>query len=425
MSQHSIAVIGLQWGDEGKGKVIDLLSARAQHIARAQGGNNAGHTIVAGGKEHRFHLVPSGILYPHTTCYIGGGTVVDPKSLIAELEELKKSKIAFAGRLLISAYAHLIFPYHKLLDEKTEKGAGAIGTTKRGIGPCYTDKAARVGIRVAELLSPEALRAALRRNVEEKNRELGSHLKWEDLLDEYSRYAEILFPFVGPVEDLLYEASSRKEKILFEGAQGTLLDVTFGTYPFVTSSCTFAGGICSGLGVGPTKIGHVLGIAKAYTTRVGGGPFPTELSEEDRPLFPDNVASREIGATTGRLRRMGWLDLVLLRHAIRLNGSDSLAVMKLDILDNVREIKVCTGYRLHGKVTDRFPALLEDLELVEPVYEVFPGWMTPTHHIAAFGDLPKEAKGYIQYLERQTGVPVSLISVGPERERTIWVKQLL
>lgn len=425
MSHHSIAVIGLQWGDEGKGKVIDLLSARAQHIARAQGGNNAGHTIVADGKEYRFHLVPSGILYPHTKCYIGGGTVIDPKSLIAELETLKKAGIRFEGRLMISQYAHLVLPYHKLLDEKVEKGSGAIGTTKRGIGPCYTDKVARVGIRVADLFSPESLRASLQRNVEEKNRELGTHLKWEELLDEYSQYAEILQPYVGPVEDRLYEAAQAKEKILFEGAQGTLLDVTFGTYPFVTSSCTFAGGICSGLGVGPTKIGHVLGIAKAYTTRVGGGPFPTELSEEDRPLFPDNVSSREIGATTGRLRRMGWLDAVLLRYAIRLNGADSVALMKLDILDNVREIKVCTGYRLHGKVVQTFPALLEDLELAEPVYEVLPGWMAPTHHIASASDLPKEAKGYIHYLERLLGVPVSMISVGPERERTIWVKHLL
>lgn len=420
----SIAVIGMQWGDEGKGKVIDLLSQQARHIGRAQGGNNAGHTIVVAGKEYRFHLIPSGILYPHTKCYIGGGTVLDPASLLLEMQELQAHEIHFEKRLFISSYAHLIFPYHRLIDRlaEKEKGASAVGTTGRGIGPCYTDKVSRMGIRIADLMRPETFADKLASVLRIKNRELEkiyghAPLEFEPILKEYLEYAKRLAPFVAPVEQMLHQAAKKGEKILYEGAQGALLDVTFGTYPFVTSSCTLAGGISSGLGIGPTLVGQTIGVTKSYTTRVGQGPMPTELTEKELALFPDHQASREVGTTTGRKRRMGWLDAFLLKHTICLNGVDSLALTKLDILDELDEIKICVGYKHH----QHFPATAEELSHVVPVYETHPGWKTSTRHVKVYDDLPKEAKAYLRRVEELCETPISILSVGPSREETLWL----
>lgn len=420
----SVAVVGMQWGDEGKGKVIDLLSENARHIARAQGGNNAGHTIVVSGKEFRFHLIPSGILYSHTKCYIGGGTVVDPVSLLTEIEELKKNGISGVNRLYISIYAHIVFPYHRLIDQLSEKQkeSASVGTTGRGIGPCYTDKISRCGIRLADLLSPDTFRTKLQAAVAQKNRELEKFythppIDWEPIFKEYSLYAKELAPFAAPVEEMLYTATKKGEKILFEGAQGALLDITFGTYPFVTSSCTLSGGISAGLGVGPSKIDQTVGVTKAYTTRVGNGPLPTELSSSEMALFPDHMTSREVGTTTGRKRRMGWFDAFLVRHTICLNGADTLALMKLDILDQVDEIKICTGYK-HCKM---FPATIEALSEAVPIYETHRGWKQSTREVKVYKDLPPLAKAYVRRIEELCEIPVSLISVGPEREKTLWL----
>ncbi|MBI3508952.1 MAG: adenylosuccinate synthase [Chlamydiia bacterium] len=417
------AVVGLQWGDEGKGKVVDLLANQVAHVARAQGGNNAGHTIVERGKEFRFHLVPSGILYPHTKCYIGGGTVLDPASFLGEIEGLKQHGIVnMEKRLMISAYAHVVFPYHWRIDTLLEraKGEGAVGTTGRGIGPCYTDKVSRCGLRMADLVDADFFGAKLERALTLKNQELEKlygepPFDFLPLFEEYSLYAEKLRPFVGPVEECLYRASQNKENILFEGAQGALLDVTFGSYPFVTSSQTLAGGIASGLGIGPSRIHKVLGVVKAYTTRVGHGPLPTELKEHELAHFPDHGASRELGTTTGRKRRIGWLDTLLLRHTICINGVDQLAIMKLDILDGLDEIKICVGY----KQCTRFPATLEALKEVEPIYEIHPGWKQSTKQVRDFSDLPRQAKAYVKRIEELCEIPAVLISVGPDREQTI------
>jgi adenylosuccinate synthase len=423
-SRFAVAVVGMQWGDEGKGKVIDLLSENAQHIARAQGGNNAGHTIVVKGKEFRFHLIPSGILYPHTKCYIGGGTVIDPAWILQEMGELTKHGIDHVKRLYISFYAHIVFPYHRLIDQlsEREKGAGLIGTTGRGIGPCYTDKINRCGIRLADLLNPEVFRSKLQAALAAKNRVLERDygqepLEFETVFEEYRVYAEKLAPFAAPVEELLYAAAKKQERVLFEGAQGALLDVTFGTYPFVTSSCTLSGGVCAGLGLGPSKVDEVVGVTKAYTTRVGSGPFPTELSEAEQRLFPDHSMSREVGTTTGRKRRMGWFDAFLLKHTICLNGADSLALTKLDILDDLDEIKICTGYK-HCKM---FPATVDELSRAVPIYESHPGWKKSTRDVQIYDDLPSQAKAYIRRIEQLCELPVSIISTGPEREKTLWL----
>lgn len=423
-SRSSVAVIGMQWGDEGKGKVIDLLSENAHHIARAQGGNNAGHTIVVAGKEFRFHLIPSGILYPHTKCYIGGGTVIDPSSLLAEIEGLKKHGVSHVKRLYISAYAHVVFPYHRLIDQLSEgeKGGKAVGTTGRGIGPCYTDKISRCGIRLADLLNPETFQAKLEAAVAQKNRELEKYyghppVAWMPIYREYLGYAKELAPFVAPVEELLFQAAKKGDKILFEGAQGALLDITFGTYPYVTSSCTLSGGIGSGIGFGPSWIDQTIGVTKAYTTRVGNGPLPTELLGDELARFPDHKASREVGTTTGRKRRIGWFDAFLLRHTICLNGADTLALTKLDILDELDEIKICTGYK-HCKT---FPRTVEELNKAVPIYETHPGWKKSIRDVKIYDDLPSLAKAYVRRIEELCETPVSLISVGPEREKTLWL----
>jgi adenylosuccinate synthase len=423
-----IAVVGMQWGDEGKGKVIDLLSDKARHIARAQGGNNAGHTIVKEGAEYRFHLIPSGILYPHTKCYIGGGTVVDPASLLKEMDDLRKNQIHFEKRLFLSQYAHVVFPYHRLLDQLIEqrKEKSAIGTTGRGIGPCYVDKAARTGIRVAELIDPVLLRSRLEVFLPLKNEELQkvyghAGFSMDELYSEYVELGEKIKPFVAPVEEMLSEAVERGDPMLFEGAQGPLLDVTFGTYPYVTSSCTLSGGVGSGLGFGSSRIDHVIGATKAYTTRVGNGPFPTELPPEELALFPDHMTCRELGTSTGRKRRIGWLDIPILKWTKYLNGTDSLAIMKLDILDELDEIKICVGYKINDKRVFSFPATIEQLAEVKPIYETHQGWKSSTRGMGLYNDLPSQAKAYLRRVEELLNLDVSIISVGPERERTIWM----
>ncbi len=420
-----MAIIGMQWGDEGKGKIVDLLSESAAHIARAQGGNNAGHTVVAKGVEYRFHLIPSGILYPSAKCYIGGGTVIDPASLLAEMDQLRSHNISFEHRLFISSYAHVVFPYHRLLDELADRSQG-IGTTKKGIGPCYADKANRLGLRMADLLS-KGFRNHLKEVLKRKNFELEKlyghpPLDFEALASEYERYAQKLASFLAPVEEMLYKAL-KKEKILLEGAQGTLLDLTFGTYPFVTSSSTIAGGIPAGLGLGPA-IDCTLGVVKAYTTRVGNGPLPTELSPEEMARFPDHIQSREIGVTTGRKRRFGWFDAVLAAHTLRLSGINRLALMKLDILDGLDEIRICKSYLLHGKETSSFPVLSEELLQVSPVYETLRGWKSSTKEAKSIEDLPKEARAYLSRIEELCAAPISLVSVGPGREQTLFLDPL-
>jgi adenylosuccinate synthase len=413
----------MQWGDEGKGKVIDLLSERASHIARSQGGNNAGHTIVAKGQEYKFHLIPSGILYPHTQCYIGGGTVIDPASFLQEVEGLAKRSVSFRGRLHLSLYAHVVFPYHKKLDLLSEesKGLFAVGTTGRGIGPCYADKANRWGIRVADLVAPN-FAERLKVTLAAKNREITllygcEPLAYEPMCEEYQGYAKALLEFIAPVEDLLFEASQREDRILFEGAQGALLDTTFGTYPYVTSSCTLAGGMATGMGIGPSRINRVIGVTKAYTTRVGNGPFPTELTQAQLQHFPGHAEARELGTTTGRKRRMGWFDACLVRHALKLNGADSLAITKLDILDGIDEIFICSGYRK----MKHFPVTQEELRLAEPIYESHPGWKASTRSAFVYDDLPSKARAYLRRIEELIGVPISIVSTGPEREKTLWL----
>ncbi len=403
MKKSNIIAVGLQWGDEGKGKVIDYLSSRAEYVVRSQGGNNAGHTVIAEGKEYKFHLIPSGILYPHVQCLIGGGTVIDPESLLQEIRELRALGISLEGRLFISMHAHLVFPYHRLMDKIYEerRGGKAIGTTGRGIGPCYADKTQRIGIRFAECQDRTLLKERLEQVACVRLAE-GIVLDVDSLVNQYVEYAKELSCFTRDMEGLLHRALKNKKKILFEGAHGTSLDLTFGTYPYVTSSSTIAAGICMGVGIGPTCIDHVLGIVKAYTTRVGAGPLPTALSAEEEKAFVPQVVAREVGTTTGRLRRLGWLDIEQIRMSIALNGVGSLALTKLDILDSLDSIKLCTGYNDHS-----------------PIYEVFPGWKTSTSTVERMEDLPQAAKKYIARIEELCDVAVSMVSVGPERDKTL------
>lgn len=422
----AIIVVGTQWGDEGKGKMIDILSQGAKHIVRSQGGNNAGHTISVRGEEFRFHLIPSGILYPHASCYIGGGVAIDPEALLKEIEGLEAKGIKVQGRLFISSFAHLILPYHRLLDKLQEKkrGSAAIGTTGRGIGPSYTDRVSRSGIRICDLVQPELLKKSLKSALSAKNEELNklyqeSDLNFDALYEEMNSYGKKLSSYVTDVEEELAIALEKGESLLFEGAHGTFLDITFGTYPFVTSSSCIAAGICAGAGIGPTRIDHTLGVVKAYTTRVGGGPLPTALTAEEETRFLNHEEAREVGTTTGRKRRLGWFDAVLVKRAIELNGVDSLAVTKLDVLDKLDEIKICTGYRSKDKIFKRPPASAELLEHVEPIYETHPGWKSSTRDIGTFEDLPKNARLYLERLEELCGSAISFVSTGPERHQTI------
>jgi len=425
-----IIVVGLQWGDEGKGKVVDMLSARASHIVRSQGGNNAGHTVIAEGKEIALHLLPSGILHPHVQCYIAGGCLIDPQVLIEEIKRAEEGGIALIERLKISPYAHIILPVHQMLDrlKEKEKGENAIGTTGRGIGPCAADRSSRVGLRMVELVSPDIFSEKLEVFCESKNKELEKIYGLEPLdisaiYDDYSIYGELLRPFIADVEGLLTDALFRDETVLLEGAHGTLLDTVFGSYPFVTSSSTLASGVCAGAGIGPGYVDEVFGVLKAYTTRVGSGPLPTTIDPDTLEDFRSMDDFREVGTTTGRERRIGWLDLVLARHACRLNGVTQLVLTKLDILDSLEEICVCVGYSLDGETLDKPPALIEDLERVEPIYETMPGWMTSTKQARKIRQLPENARAYIDKIEEFCNLSVGMISVGPGREETIQVDE--
>lgn len=427
----SVIVVGAQWGDEGKGKIVDLLAEHADYIVRSQGGNNAGHTIVVGEEEFRFHLVPSGILYPHTQCFITGGTVIDPKVLLEEIRGLESKGIDVRGRLHLSPYAHIIFPYHKMLDLLSEarRGAGAIGTTGRGIGPCYADKANRIGIRLSELTNPSLFEKRLRFTLSIKNQELEAiyhqpSLPFEEVYKEFVAYGQELASFVGEPERKIGQACRETKNVLFEGAHGTLLDITFGTYPYVTSSSTISSGVSQGAGIGASRISHTLGVVKAYTTRVGEGPLPSALTEDELSLFLDHVSARELGTTTGRKRRIGWFDACLVRFAACLNGMDSLALTKLDVLDALEEIKICTGYMLRGKRIDYPPPIIEDLQEVQPIYETMPGWLCSTSAITSYKELPKEAKAYIDKICELINTPLSILSLGPQREKTLFIKDV-
>ena len=426
-----ILVVGLQWGDEGKGKMIDILSENVHLIVRGQGGNNAGHTIVTNGQEFRFHLIPSGILHPNTHCMIGGGCIINPKVLLKEISSLEEKGITTLGRLFISPSAGVIFPFHILLDELEEdrKGKGSIGTTKNGIGPCYSGMVARHGIRMAEMSKPHLLQSKLEGILSQVNAYLQVFnkppLSIDSIYDKYTQYGKSLKPYLSKTDSMVYSALKQDKNVLLEGANGTYLDITYGTYPYVTSSHTLAAGVACGAGVGPTHIDHTLGVLKAYTTRVGLGPLPTTLSKEEEPLFLSAEEAREIGTTTGRRRRIGWFDAVLARHAIGLNGTNSLALTKLDILDRLSSIKICTGYLIKGEKYSFPPALTDDWEHIVPIYEEHPGWNAPTSHINTKGDLPKEARSYIDRIEELLETPFSFISLGPARDQTIMLTKPL
>ena len=413
-------VIGLQWGDEGKGKIIDILAKDYDIIVRYQGGGNAGHTLIIGDEKFIFHLIPSGILHPDKKCVIGNGIVFDPRLFLDEVAGLSKRNISVNGNLFVSDRAHVVFPYHKKLDLLIEKqkGNSMIGTTGRGIGPCYTDKVARDGIRVAELLHKEHFKEKLKKTVEEKNRLFVDLYKdepvsWEEIYEEYCVYADKISPFVCDTIDLMAKAIEDNKKILFEGAQGALLDVDFGTYPYTTSSNASAGGVSPGIGVSPKQIHEIIGITKAYATRVGSGPFPTEIDGEQGEHI--RKKGGEFGSTTGRPRRCGWFDAVAIRHSVRISGVDSLIVTKLDVLDDQETIRICTGYKSYEKVYNNFPADLDVLENCEPVYEEISGWLEDTSNVRDVKDLPGKAMDYIRKIEEIIGLKVKMVSVGPER----------
>jgi adenylosuccinate synthase len=430
----NVIVVGAQWGDEGKGKVVDLYSAKADFIVRYQGGNNAGHTLVVNGKKTVLHLIPSGVLHPGKTCLIANGVVFDPVVFFEEVQSLENSgafKAPAHQVVRVSERAHVILPYHRLLDKLREERAakGKIGTTVRGIGPAYEDKVARRGVQVVDLLHPEVLKGKLERAIEEKNVLLKHHfnspaIELTPLYEECLRLGERLKPFVADVRGVLTTALSQNRPILFEGAQGTLLDVDHGTYPYVTSSNTVSGGAMTGSGVGPVIQSQVIGITKAYTTRVGTGPFPTEM-ESTEPETAERIrkVGMEFGATTGRPRRTGWLDLVALKYAVEVNGITGLALMKSDVLQDFDHVKVCTSYRLGGNTLYDLPSCIEDLEKVEPAYEVLPGWgKYDPKTVKSVQELPVELRDYMQYIEDFLKVPVVLMSTGPGREETLVIK---
>lgn len=420
-----VIVVGTQWGDEGKGKVIDILTERADIVGRFQGGANAGHTIVVGGRQYILHLIPSGILHTSKRCAIGNGVVLDPAVLLAEMARLREAGIEVGpDRLAVSERAQIIMPYHRAIDKGREERRGAVklGTTGRGIGPCYEDKVARTGIRAADLLDAAALKEKLAPRLEEKNFYLTERLgcpalDLEAVWSEYAEFGRRLAPYVTNVSLLIEEAWRAGRHILLEGAQGTHLDIDHGTYPFVTSSNTVAGAACAGIGLGPTRIGHVVGLVKAYTTRVGGGPFVTELDDEVGNRIQERGA--EFGATTGRRRRCGWLDAVLLRESVRLNGVESLAVTKLDVLTGLKTLKICTAYELDGRTLSAMPPDAATLPRCRPVYEELAGWEEDISGARALSELPKAARDYLARIEALCGVPLSLVSVGPGREATI------
>ncbi len=415
-------IVGAQWGDEGKGKIVDLLSEDVDIVARYQGGANAGHTVVVEGKTYVLHLIPSGILHPNVICVIGNGVVLDPQAFLDEIALLESHSIKVHGRLFISHNAHLIMPYHKLIDTLKEQGAGKIGTTGRGIGPAYIDKFARSGIKIVDLLHRDVLVKKIRANIEDKNQLLSkiyhsSEIDVDEIVEKYLQYDKQLDEFITDTALFLNQELKAGKKVLAEGAQGAMLDVDFGTYPYVTSSNPTSGGACTGLGIPPTAVDSVIGVAKAYTTRVGNGPFPTEqtngIGENLRKI------GGEYGATTGRPRRCGWLDLFSLKYSVMINGIEEIALTKLDVLDDFDEIKVCVGYNYKGKPLKSFPLDLCTIEDIEPVYETLPGWNTKISGAKKMSDLPENCRKYTDFIEKYLDSKVSIISVGAMREQTI------
>ena len=418
-------IIGAQWGDEGKAKIIDILSQEADVVVRSQGGNNAGHTVAVDGKVYKFHLIPSGILYGNKECIIGNGVVIDPKGILEEIEGLEQQGISTES-LKISLRSHVVMPYHKELDgiKEAYRGSSDIGTTKKGIGPCYMDKAERSGIRVCDLLNQEVFRQKVEENVKIKNLIIKEVYKKEiqfdaeEIIEEYNGYKERLKKYFSDTTVLVHNAIQSKKKVLFEGAQGTLLDIDLGTYPYVTSSHPITGGVCVGAGIGPTMIDSCIGVMKGYVTRVGKGPFPTELFDDIGDKIR-NVGG-EFGTTTGRPRRCGWFDAVIGKFAVRTSGLNEIAVNKIDVMANIDTIKICTAYKKGDEIINEFPASLEDLKDCEPVYEELKGWGS-IDHIKKYEDLPGEAKKYIKRIEELCGAKVTMIGVGPERDQNIYV----
>lgn len=427
----SVIVLGAQWGDEGKGKIVDYLAQQADAVVRYSGGSNAGHTVVVNDVSYKLRLLPSGVLFSDKTNVLGNGVVINPGVVLQEIDGMKEKGID-CSNLVISDRAHVVLPYHQRLDELQEAALGThkIGTTKGGIGPCYMDKVARTGIRICDLMEPDTFADKLKVNLEAKNAIItkiygGEPFDYDAVLKEYLAYAERLRPYVADTGVVMDELFSTGKKVLFEGAQATFLDIDHGTYPYVTSSNPTAGNACTGSGVGPLFIDHVVGVVKAYTTRVGEGPFITELHDTDGPGTQIRETGREYGTVTGRPRRCGWLDAFMLRYSARLNSLDYLAITRLDILDKMPVIKMCVGYKIDGEVIKRIPASLNVLAKVEPVYEEFAGWMTDISGIRKFDDLPENAKKYLKRLSEVAGVELGIVSVGPNREQTIVLKELL
>lgn len=425
----AVVITGTQWGDEGKGKIVDYLAARADVVVRFQGGSNAGHTVAVNGEEYKLRLLPSGILYPNTLCVIGNGVVLDPQVVLEEMDAMSARGID-VSTIRISNRAHVVMPYHKIIDELGEqlRAENKIGTTKRGIGPCYIDKADRIGIRVCDLIDKEVFAAKLAKILPFKNMVLErvydfENLFIDDIIEEYSKYAERLAPYVCDTITLLNDELDAGKKVLFEGAQATMLDIDYGTYPYVTASHPISGGVGVGAGVAPKRIDCVVGVVKAYCTRVGEGPFPTEQLNE----IGDKIREygHEYGTVTGRPRRTGWLDACVVRYAGQLSGIDYMAVTRLDILDTFDEIKMCVGYKLDGELIRDIPASLKVLARVEPVYETFEGWRTPISAIRSYDDLPSAAKKYLERMAEVTGIKLGIISVGPNRDQTIVMKEIL
>lgn len=416
-------IVGSQWGDEGKGKIVDLLSENYQIVVRYQGGANAGHTVEIGDKKYILHLIPSGILREDVICVIGNGVVIDPIALLDEISLLEKNGISVKDRLFISHNAHLIMPYHKIFDSINESGKNKIGTTGRGIGPCYIDKYARKGIKVIDLMSPDILKDKITQNLEEKNLILknifnAGEINKDEVINQYIEFEKSFKQYIKNVPAFLNQALNEGKSILMEGAQGALLDVDHGTYPFVTSSSPTSGGACTGSGIPPTKIKSVVGIVKAYTTRVGEGPFPTELLDETGEKL--RKIGSEFGATTGRPRRCGWYDAFLVSYSAMINGIDQVAITKLDVLDHFEEINVCTGYSINGKKLDSFPTDFSSLSKVEPIYETLPGWNQNTSACESYSDLPDNCKKYLDFISDKSNINIKIISVGPNRKQTFY-----
>lgn len=419
----TVVIVGAQWGDEGKGKVIDYLSKDADVVVRGQGGNNAGHTVVVGDKKYALQLIPSGILNDNTINVIGNGVVFDPEGFLKEIDGLKEKGIS-TDSLRVSDRAHVVFPYHREIDRLSEEARGAdmIGTTKKGIGPSYMDKVERSGIRICDFIEPEVFEPLFRKQIEAKNRIItqiygGEPLNADALVEQYNAYAKRIKPFVADTSLVVFSALKEGKKVLLEGAQGTMLDLDYGTYPYVTSSHPTSGGFTIGSGIGPNQIGEVVGITKAYTTRVGKGPFVTELDNEIGERI--RVAGREFGTVTGRPRRCGWLDTVVVKYSARVNGMTCIALMLLDVLTGFEEVKICTGYKYGDEIIENFPASLHILGKCEPIYETLPGWSEDLSECVTFDALPQNAKNYIERIEALTGVPVKIVSVGPKRSQTI------